>query len=456
VGTVLRIAWALRAQEPVELRDPVLYLILGENLASGDGYTYGPGADQGTTAYYPPGYPLALGAVIWVVRLLPGDVAAFDIAIWFNVALSVATIGLVFVLARRLAGDRVGLVAAGIWALWPNLIFHSGIVLTETLFLFLLVLMLVLLLGDAEAARAPGHARLVAVGVLFGAALLVRPVSAVVGPVLIVLWWGAGARAALWRLALVGAVTVAVMVPWSIRSTLAMDEPVAMSLNLGDNLCLGHNPGATGGFGDLGAHCFTAEGMTRPESETVRQSENIDLALTYIRENPGETLRRTPSKLRITLESDDDGLEVAEDFGERPLVSPETRDRLELAATGFYFAVAIAAVAGGVTLLRRPDPARRAWFLVLAGAAQLVSPLLTFGDARFKMPIYPTLVVLAAVAVAAGLWDTGPQARSTPGGDDGSSTAPDAHAADDEDPDTETDGTSTDATGSRQTSATAG
>src|SRR5690606_34420216 len=258
---------------------------------------------------------------MWLVRLLPGQVAAFDVAIWSNVALSVATIGLVFVLGRRLGGERVGLVAAAVWALWPNLIFHSAIVLTETLFLFLLVALLVVLLGDPAAARAPGRARLVAVGVLFGLALLVRPVSAVMAPALLVLWWGNGARAALWRLALVGAVTVAVLVPWSVRSTLAMDEPVALSLNFGDNLCLGHNPSANGGFGDLAPHCFTAEGLRRPDSETRRQSENVDRAVIYIREHPGETLRRTPTKLRITMQNDHDGLIAAEDFGAAPFLS---------------------------------------------------------------------------------------------------------------------------------------
>src|SRR5690606_14843788 len=135
----------------------------------------------------------------------------FDVAVWLNVALSVATIGLVFVLGRRLAGDRVGLVAACVWALWPNLVFHSGVVLTETLFLLLLVALLIVALGDPAAARAPGNARLVAIGVLFGLSLLVRPVSAVVAPAFLILWWGAGARAALRRLAVVGVATVAVL-----------------------------------------------------------------------------------------------------------------------------------------------------------------------------------------------------------------------------------------------------
>ncbi len=405
VGTVLRIAWALRMKQPVELRDPVLYLILADHLAAGDGYRYGFGADQGLTAYYPPGYPLALGGAAWLARLvLPGTVSAFDVAVWLNVGLSVATIGLVYVLGRRLAGPAVGLVAAGIWAVWPNLVFHSGIVLTETLFLFLLVLLLIVLLGDRAAAEAPGVARLAVVGGLFGLVLLVRPVSAVMAPFLLLLWWGRGAKAALWRLGVVLATALVVLVPWSIRSTAVMDEPVALSLNFGDNLCLGHNPGATGGFGDLGAHCYTAEGLRRPESETRRNSENIDRALTYMRENPGETLRRTPSKLRYTLQNDWDGLLVAEDFGARPLFSDSTRGVLRATATGFYAVVGVFAIGGGVVLLRRRHHAR-ALFLVAGGLAQLISPLATFGDPRFKMPLYPTLAVCAAAGVVA-LWES--------------------------------------------------
>jgi hypothetical protein len=405
VGAVLRIAWALRAESPVELRDPVLYLILGDNLAHGNGYSYGPGIDQGTTAYYPPGYPLLLGAVTWLVRLvLPGAVDIFPVAIALNVVLSVATIPLVFVLGRRLVGRRVGLAAAAVWALWPNLVFHAGIVLTETLFLFLFVLMLIVALGDPGAARSPGRARVVTVGVLLGLCILVRPVSIVTAPVFLVLWWGNGLRAAAWRLALVGAVAVAVLVPWSVRSTLAMDAPVALSLNLGDNLCIGHNPSARGGYGSLQPHCFNDTGLRRPESETRRQSENIRRALRYVRDHPGTTLARTPNKVWITVDRDDDGLDVAEDFGSRPIMSDAARSALTAAANGWYLLVVAGAAVGAVLLVRRPDPARRGLFLVAVGLAQLVPPLLTFGDPRFKMPVYPTLAVCAAVAAVAG-WD---------------------------------------------------
>jgi 4-amino-4-deoxy-L-arabinose transferase-like glycosyltransferase len=430
VGAGLRIGWATQAEPPVALRDPVLYLILADHVAAGDGYTYGDGPDQGVSAYYPPGYPLLLGGVVWAVHELPGDVSTFDIAVGLNVVLSLATIALMFVLGRRLVGPGVGLVAAAIWAVWPNLVFHSAIVLTETLFLFLFVLLLIVALGAPEAARAPGRARLVTIGVLFGLCVLVRPVSLVAAPVFLVLWWGRrGFGQALWRLALVGAVAVVVILPWSVRSTIRMDAPVALSLNFGDNLCLGHNPGATGGFGDLSAHCYTGDGLRRPEYETRRQSENISRSVDYITANPGTTLRRTVTKARMTLDRDDDGLDVAEDFGARPIVGPGTRDLLEFAANAVYAAVAVGAIVGAVILVRRPDPARRGLFLVVVGLVQLVPPLATFGDPRFKMPLYPTLAICAAVAATAAWARLRPGSAAPAADDDGSAAGEDRRVA---------------------------
>jgi hypothetical protein len=50
VGAGLRVLWALKAQPPVELRDPAQYTILADHLAAGDGYRYGFGPDRGISA----------------------------------------------------------------------------------------------------------------------------------------------------------------------------------------------------------------------------------------------------------------------------------------------------------------------------------------------------------------------------------------------------------------------
>ena len=95
-------------------------MVLADQVANGHGYSY-PGVDGGVTALLPAGLPLLLAALMWGIGLLPGDVAAFDVALWANVLLSMATIPLVFALGRRLASPVVGLVAAAAFAVWPNL-----------------------------------------------------------------------------------------------------------------------------------------------------------------------------------------------------------------------------------------------------------------------------------------------------------------------------------------------
>jgi 4-amino-4-deoxy-L-arabinose transferase-like glycosyltransferase len=399
VGATLRIVWALKTQEPVELRDPSLYLILGDQVAHGEGFSY-PGTDGGVTAYYPPGYPLMLGTLIWLAGLWPSEVSSFGIAVTANVVLSVATIGLVFALGRRLVDARVGMVAAAIFALWPNLIFHSGIVLTETLFLFLFVLMLLVALPTPELARRPEVWRLIAVGALFGAAGLVRPVSFVIAPLFLLLWWPDGVVRAVRNVAIVGLTTVALIVPWTIRNAVTMDSPILLSANFGDNFCIGNNPDATGGYA-LPDYCFRGldEGE-RPEFEVDRQSETMDRAWRWLRENPGDALGLVPDRARYTLRDDHDGLEVASDFGAHPIVADDTEDTLGQVADWFYYAVVAAATVGlAISALRGAWRDRRWLVFVLAAPVQLISPLVTFGEPRFKMPIYPALAVVAAVGI---------------------------------------------------------
>jgi 4-amino-4-deoxy-L-arabinose transferase-like glycosyltransferase len=401
VGAVLRLWWATKVQAPTELRDPALYLLLGSQLADGNGYSY-PGAEGGVTAYYPPGYPMMLGGLIWLLRPLPGDLSAFDVAVGANVVLSLATIVLVFALGRRLVDHRVGLAAAAIFALWPNLILHTGLALTETLFMFLFVLMLLVALAGREVARHPGRWRLVTVGVLFGLTGLVRPVSFVIAPLFLLLWWPDGVRRAVRNVAIVGVATLALIVPWTVRNVVQMDSPILLSANFGDNFCIGNNPDANGAYA-LWGYCF--DGLAageRPDFEVDRQDETLRRGLRWVRQNPVDAVALGPDRLWYTLREDDDGLEGANDFGFHPIVSEGTGDALRWTSNGWYVAIVLLAAAGLAVSVSRGAWRDRRWMaFVLTAPVQLVSPLVTFGEPRFKMPIYPVLAIAAAVAVVA-------------------------------------------------------
>lgn len=425
IGALLRVVWALRMEPPAGLADPFFYLSLGDNLANGHGYSYldvdANGALSGyvPTAYYPPGYPLFLGVVLWVGGLLPGDLSPFTVAVGANVVLSVVLIGLVFSLGRRLAGPRVGVIAAIVVAVWPNLVFHSGVVLTETLFLVLFVLMLLIALATPEVARQPGWRRVAAIGVLLGLVGLVRPVSFVVAPLFLVLWWSSGVGRAIRRCAVVGVACAAVLAPWAIASTRRMESPVLVSLNFGDNLCIGYHDGADGSFMRAPECLEGYEHLDRPEYETRRQEVNIDRTFSYIRENPIDAVSLVPARARITLTHDADGVAAAEDYGSHSLFGASVRSLLGNIADGFYVLAAVLAASGVVLVARRGLWSDRRWqFLILSAPVQLLSPLLTFGDPRFKVPIYPVVAVCAAVAVVAAVHRVPDTSATVPGRSD--------------------------------------
>ena len=399
VGALLRIAWIVYANRPpVTLIDPSFYTLYADRIADGQGYTL---PDGSPTAYYPPGYPIALGVVVWVVRLVASgnDVAA--IAAWFNLLLGLATIVLVFELARRVFDDtRAGLVAAAIVALWPNLVFHTAVALTETLFNLLVVAALLVLVGRGWHER-PSTQRLVGFGLLLGASILVRPISVFLVLALVWAWArpaGWGWRWAVTRGALVTAAAVLVIVPWTIRNVRAMDAPVLISTNFGDNFCIGHHEGAKGGF-SLTPDCFAGDfnDLERPEFEIERNAVTARRGIEYLLDHPVDEVRLVGWRAVRTFENDHDGVRAAESYGADAFMSDGARTAWKAVANVFYVVVGLLAVAGLFLVDRRRDPRRS--LLLWSMVALIVPPLAFFGDPRFKLPLVPFLAVLAALAV---------------------------------------------------------
>ena len=407
-GAALRLAWVLYAsRQPQTLADPAFYSYFAESIADGDGYVLPDGAP---TAYYPPGYPVFLGVVLWAVRGIGLSSHVPTVAGGANVVLGAASIVLVFAVARRVFDERVGLVAAALFAFWPNLVFHAGVALTETLFNFLLLAaVLVLVAGRWEDRRfAPG--RLVAAGVVLGLATYVRPISVLVLPVLALAWWraGFGARRALGHAAVVGATLVAVLVPWTVRNADAMGAFVPISTNTGDNLCIGRHDGATGAF-RLAPECLDGyEDLPRPESELRRNDDGTEKALRYLREHPGEEAALVLKRAWHTIRDDHDGIAAAESYGEDPFLPERLRSALAWVADGWFYVVGALGVVGAALAWRGADHRRR--LVVLTMVAMALPPLLFFGDTRFKVPVVPFL----AMTAAALLVRLSPSPRGTP------------------------------------------
>src|SRR5829696_8288559 len=151
-----------------------------------------------------------------------------------------ATVGFVGLAGREAAGATVGVVAAGLSAVYPFLWVVDGSLMSETLYGTLVAALLWLSLRFA---KRPSLGLAAGLGVLVSLAALTRGDALLLVPLLLVpLAFRAGAT---WRsratLAAVGLATFAlVLAPWIIRNLTVFEEPVVISTN-GDAVFVGAN-----------------------------------------------------------------------------------------------------------------------------------------------------------------------------------------------------------------------
>jgi hypothetical protein len=214
--------------------------------------------------------------------------------------------------------------------------------------------------------------------------------------------WGFGWQRSLQYAAIAAVATVAVVLPWTVRNMIVMDAPVLISTNLGDNLCMGHYPGAPGHF-TLPDVCFSPkyEKYDWPEREVRRDNDNRWRAIDFALGHPGAEVKLVAKKARWTWDHDHDGLDAAESYGDDRFIDPDLRSVLRHVADGYFFIVMAIGGVGLVGLVRPWWEPRRVFFLVVLLLIALV-PLAFFGDARFHVPSVPLICVPAAWAIVMG------------------------------------------------------
>ncbi|MCB0959420.1 MAG: hypothetical protein KDB04_07840 [Acidimicrobiales bacterium] len=398
VGLGLRLAWvAWASRAPTGpnafFLDPARYLGYGDQIARGHGMVEGLTGDP--TAYYPPGYPWFVGIVDWASS--PITDAAWLAVAYVQVVLGTASIVLCAHVARRLAGPVAGVVAAAVFGIYPNLIFHTGVVLGETLYNFLFLAFLATLLHRPWTVAFTTR-RALACGLLLGLAIMVRPISLAVIPVVIGCWVLARKDHAVvlrWSAALLVGV-VACIAPWTIRNAVRLHAFVPISTNTGDNLCIGHADGATGAFQTLEACQTDHEFLDGLPAELASDKEKQRIAVRGFIDN----LDREPwllwSRTYYTWirDGDHDALFAVQLYRQDRWMAIPTESRLIRLADAIYWLVVAAGLVGCVQLVR----SRRPEALALVGCALMTAlvPLAFFGDQRFKVPVIPMLIIAGA------------------------------------------------------------
>lgn len=388
--------------------DQLYYNAAANTLAAGDGFVEPlwdvkqPGEDPPPAADHPPLTVLVLAPVSWLAERPPLEwfAGADDVDAhvrehrYTMVLLGTALVALVGLLGRRAAGDAVGLVAAGIVAVSPNVWVNDGVIMSETVTNVVVVATLLVALGALER---PTPRALAGLGALVGLATLARAELLLLLPLLVLpLAWRGERRAA--RVAAGAGACVLVLAPWVAYNLSRFDEPTFVSTN--DGLALAastcdpvwYGPGTGLTSYEAAAGCVDDPPPPGDQSEVSKVYRQR--AVEYVRDHLGRAPAVAAARVGRTwsLYRPLDMIEYNEGEGREQWVT-----RLGLAV---YYPTLVAAVAGGVLLWRR---GRRGvlWVLCAPAAVVTVGSALTYGQTRFRAAAEPSLAVLAAVAVVA-------------------------------------------------------
>jgi len=395
LAAALRLGWVLLIPNS-QYSDSVWYSGAAANLASSGMY----GLD-GPSAWFPPGYPFFLAAIYRVVghSEFAGKLG--------NVAIGVALTGFTYLLGRLLQGEIVGLVGAALIAVWPNLIFSTGILGSDLLAACGFVAALWLGMRGTTG-PGPAWARALVLGLLIGWMVLVRPVSLILLASL-GLWWWLSTHSlvrAMARLAPLVVIVGLVVGAWTVRNYVQFGEVITIATNGGYNFWQTNQP-----YADGNDTYWPFVPMDDPEYQTMRNGdeftknrEGYRYALAYLRANPGHLLVMLPAKLFWLYHTDTSGFYEGAFYP--PMQGPsaladwiDAHEHLVEAATFRYYEVLMALAVCGALLTMIVARPRWIWAILAVPFLLTFFHLFFHAKDRFHMPLVGIIAFLAAIAI---------------------------------------------------------
>jgi 4-amino-4-deoxy-L-arabinose transferase-like glycosyltransferase len=354
------------------------------------------------------------GSVWWYAlfhRLGSSSVRAAQLA---NVVAGTAQVLLLQLLGARLFGRRVGLVAATIAALYPELVFYSVSLWSESLYGALATGGLLLLCSTSAGSAIRARAVAAIAGVAFGLAALTREVGVALVALAPALRSRGRGGVAMAALVVAFAATIA---PWTIALNRGGESFALITRTSYLNLFLGNARSADEGEGMRAAKrpgiVFRRqrEYVTFGGTLAEREAKAKELALQAIAERmPAWPLEKiaetipallTPNSLpaaRLLAHADVEGFEERWSYRLSTGDGRVLRTVVGWLTIGSWCLLALAGVAGWAIAGGGPGARLLAAFVLL----HLLPVIVTFGCSRFRMPIVPVLMLGAALLAVHG------------------------------------------------------
>jgi 4-amino-4-deoxy-L-arabinose transferase-like glycosyltransferase len=309
------------------------------------------------------------------------------------VLLGTLVVALVGLLGRRIGGETVGLVAAAIAALSPNIWVNDGLVMSETVTVLTVT---AALLGALWWRDRPSWRRAAVVGAVCGLAALARVEFALLVPLLAVVVactlpqpWAVRRKQAFVAVA----AALVVISPWVGFNLARFRDPTFVSTNDGLTLaganCDAVYRGSATGFWSLGCAADPGPGDQSQVASALRHR-----GLAYMKDHasriPLVVLARVGRTWSLFRPVDMVKFNTGED-------REEWVTRLGLIV---YYPTLLLAIAGALALWRRRARGLL-WVLIVPAVIVTLNTVVTYGQTRFRAGAEPSLALLAAVGAVA-------------------------------------------------------
>jgi 4-amino-4-deoxy-L-arabinose transferase-like glycosyltransferase len=364
------------------------------SLAQRHGFSSPWWQESGPTAWLTPLYPWMVSVVYRIFGIHTPH--AFYAVVLLNIIFSAATCVPIYFIGKRIASEGVGGGAAWLWAIFPNAILIPYEWVWDT---SLSALMMALILwATLELADSQRLHDWLWYGALWGLALMINPSLGSLLPVL--LMWAAY-RAwrthdlKLTRPLFALAVAVLCCVPWTVRNYVTFHKFIPLRSNFPLELWLGNNDNF-----DENSQIVPPADPDREEirkyirmGETTYMEEKWRSAAEFIRTHPRLEAQLWGRRFVATWTGAEQPVEAFQN-------AESNLFRFVLVVN---FLVAVGAVIGIAMLLWR-----RSTYAFPMTVIPLIYPLVyyaTHTSLRYRHPIDPVLLILAAVALA-GHWST--------------------------------------------------
>jgi 4-amino-4-deoxy-L-arabinose transferase-like glycosyltransferase len=360
------------------------------SLAAGHGFSSPYWQETGPTAWLTPVYPALVAGVFRVFGIHTPH--SFFAIVFLNILFSAAACVPLFYIGKRVGSLAVGAGAAWLWAIFPNAIIIPYEWVWDTSLAALLmatILWATLELADTASVRAwCGY------GLLWGLALMTNPSLGSMLPVL--LGWAAyrafqPGRLRLSHPLLACGIAVLCCVPWTVRNYLAFHRFIPLRSNFAFELWLGNNEQF-----DEQSQVVPAADPERAEirnyihmGETAFMQDKWGKAIAFIETHPRLEIILCGRRFVATWTGMEKPIEGFRD-ADSPLL------RLVLISNTL---AAIGGLCGIVVLFQKREP-----YAFPLAAGPIVFPVIyymTHTSLRYRHPIDPVVLLLAAIAVAA-------------------------------------------------------